>query len=64
MVPERQFLPPPPMETVQESAPNRGLRTDDGIQRGLGFFTLHGQVWGSTVALNLQTERLRPIGHD
>ena len=63
MVPEHQLLPPPPMGIVQEGSPNRGMSTDDGIQKGLGLGTSCGYgVGGSIVALNLQTERLRAVG--
>ena len=62
---ERQPLPPPPMGTVQEVGPHRGLRVDDGMCRGLGMGTVHRPgVGGSTVALNLPAERLRAVGHN
>ena len=65
IVPKRQLLPPPPVGTMQEGGSNRGLGTDDGIHRGFGLGTLHRQEVGSSiVALNLQAERLRAVGHD
>ena len=62
---ERQPLPPPTMGTVQEVGFHRGLRADDGMSWGLGMGTMYrSEVGGSTVALNLQAERLRAVGYD
>ena len=62
---ERQPLPPPPMGTVQEVGPHRGLRADDGMSRGLGMGTMHRtRVGAPTVALYLQVERLRAVERD
>ena len=60
---ERHKLPPPPMGAVQGVGFHWGLRADDGMSQGLGIDTVHRPgVGGSTVALNLQAERLRQLG--
>ena len=62
---KRQLLPLLPMGAMQEVGLHRGLRVNNGISRGVGMGIFCGKgVGDSAMALNLQAERLRAVGHD